>query len=254
MMQPVYLNAPGVRRVTLEGPALRIHFKDRADRYLPLQRLGRIVCRGPVQWSTAALLQCLGSGIPIVFLNREGREIGLCCSAWPRHSPLSELLDGFFASDEGPRRLVDWFHSHSRVRLLILLRRHRLQPPDLRVRTVRQHLRRTWRERHPDTEAPVASLKPLLKAQVAEVLAGYRIGPALMEPGHDWAGMPAYLSGVLEWDLWNLALAGRIGGIGPGYRDRVAAYQRHAGWLEGRARDLIAKLWRWLEHDEAYTP
>ena len=116
MLQPAYLNAPGVRRVTLEGPALRIHNRDKADQYLPISRLARIVSRGRIHWSMPALVQCLKSGVPVTFLDREGRAVGFCVSAWTQYSPLNELLEGMFASDRGPVRLVDWFRSQSRCR------------------------------------------------------------------------------------------------------------------------------------------
>ena len=85
-MRPVYLNASAVRRVTLEGLALRVQSRDTAARYFPLRRLGRIVTRGAVQWSIAALLECMRVGIPVTFLDSEGRALGLCYSAWPHYS------------------------------------------------------------------------------------------------------------------------------------------------------------------------
>ncbi|BCX88954.1 hypothetical protein MIN45_P1324 [Methylomarinovum tepidoasis] len=247
MLQPVYLNSPGVVRVTLEGPALRIHSRHEADRFLPLARLARIVSRGRIQWSTAALLQCLQTGVPVTFLDSEGRAVGLCISAWPHYSPLNELLEGVVASPEGPARLVDWFRSQSRCRLLKLLRRHRLDPPDLRIRTVRRYLRQGWRQRH-DTPEPVTPLKPLLLAQLVEVLTSYRIDPSLLEAGPGWAGLAAYLGGVLEWELWRLALNGRLADADTPRR-RVAAYQRHADLLDTRMRQLVGQLWRWLEQE-----
>ncbi len=254
MMQPVYLNAPGVRRVTLEGPALKVHSQGQADRFLPLARVGRIVCRGPVHWSTAALLQCLKGGIPVTFLDREGREIGHCFSAHPPGDPLDELLGGYLARADGPSRLADWFRACGRARLLTLLRRRRLRPPDLRVRAVRRHLLAALRSRRGSGAVSPLVFKPLLKAQVGEVLTGYHIAPEALEPGHDWPGLLNCAAGVMEWDLWHLALDGRLDADPADPRARVAAYQRHAEWLERRIRDLTARLWRWLEHGEAYTP
>ncbi len=254
MMQPVYLNAPGVRRITLEGPALKVQSRDRADRFLPLARLGRIVCRGPVQWSTAALMQCLKHGIPVTFLDPDGREIGHCFSAYPAGEPLDELLAGYLAQADGPVRLADWLRSCSRARLLNLLRRHRLQPPDLRIRHVRRYLWGVLRARRGDGVLPPPALKPLLKAQVGEVLTGYHIAPEVLEPGHDWPGLLNGVSGVLEWDLWRLAFEGLLDADAADHRTRVTIYQRHADWLERRIRDLTARLWRWLDHGEAYTP
>lgn len=254
MMQPVYLNAPGVRRVTLEGPALKVQSRGRADRFLPLARLGRIVCRGPVQWSTAALIQCLKHGIPVTFLDPDGREIGHCFSARPGGEPFNERLNGYLAQPDGPARLADWLRACGRARLLTLLRHHRLQPPDLRVRHVRRYLGAVLRARRGDAVPSPLALKPLLKAQVGEVLTGYHIAPEALEPDHDWPGLLNAIGGVLEWDLWRLAFDGRLDADPHDHRARVTAYQRHADWLERRIRDLTARLWRWLEHGDAYTP
>ena len=252
MMQPVYLNAPTVCRVTLEGPALRIHSRDAADRYFPLRRLGRIITRGKVQWSTAALLECMKMGVPITFLDREGRALGQCYSAWAQNGSLSELLDGCFTVESGMRHLVDWFRSQSRARMLKLLRRHGLQTEDLRVCTVRNLLRQCLKVREGTAYDPVSPMKPLLTAHVLEIFASYRIGPEWMEPGHEWEGLAVYMAGVEEWDLWDLALGGRLKMENATYQARVAAYQRQAAWLEKRVRDLVGKLWRWLERGEGY--
>ena len=254
MNQTLYLNAPGVRRVNLDGPALRIQSRGEADRFLPLARIGRIVSRGRIQWSTAALLHCLQAGIAVTFLDRDGRLLGMGFGAWPRDSRLSELLDHFFTLDDGPRRLVDWFRGLGRARLLRLLRHHRIETEDLRIRTVRRTLRRAWAERFPGLDPdPVSRIKPLAAAQAAEILASYRINPALLEPGHDWAGLIWYLTCLLEWELWDLALTGRFA-AGPAYRERVTAYQRHSGHLERRTRAVIGQLWRWLESSGSYLP
>ncbi len=253
MMQPVYLNAPGVRRVTLEGQALKIHSRDVADRFFPLQRLGRIISRGSVQWSTPALLQCMKMGIPVTFLDDRGQAVGICYSAWTQYSSLSELLDSFFTTDSGPQKLVDWFRSYSRTSLLKLLHAHDLHPADLRVRTVRRYLRLHWGSQYGSTAAPVSPMKPLLTAHILEILTSYRIAPELLEPGHEWAGLVTYVTGVEEWDLWHLALNGRLKINGSSYKAIVSGYQHHAPWMERRIRNLVGKLWRWLEHGEAYT-
>ncbi len=254
-MQPVYLNTPGVRRVTLEGPALRIHSRDQADRFMPLNRLSRVVCRGNVQWSTAAMIRCMQAGVTITFLDREGRAVGMCLGDWPQYSPLSELLDAFFTLDEGPARLVDWFRSQSRNRLIRLLHKHDIQCPDLRVRAVRKQLRRFWQMCSPAAgHEPVTRMKPLAAAQISEILTSYRFSPALMEAGSDWSGLVCYLTGILEWRMWELAFDGRLVPRDDTFFGRVKCYQRIAPTFDKEIRDIIGRLWRWLENSEAYTP
>lgn len=255
MSQTVYLNAPGVRRVNLEGPALRIQSRDQADQFLPLARLGRVVSRGAIQWSTPALIHCLQAGITVTFLDRQGRLLGMGVGAWPRDSRLSEMLDHFFSLDEGPQRLVDWFRSQSRKGMLALLRRHDIQPPDLRVKTVRLSLRQIWARHHPSGgPAPVGLLKPLAAAQVAEILARYRIHPAVLEPGQDWEGLTRYLTGLLEWPIWERALNGDLILSGTAFRARAACYQRHQSWFGRQIQMSLERLRRWLDQSEAYLP
>ena len=254
-MQTVYLNAPIVRRVVLEGPALRIQSRQQADRYLPLARINRIVSRGVIHWHTAALMRCFQMGIPVTFLDREGRLVGIGFGAWPHDGKLSELLDQFFTLPEGPQRLIQWFRSQSRARLLRLLRRQRLEISDLRIRQAREQLHESWREKFPGTgEAPVRAMKTLATAQISRVLADYRINPALLEPGHDWHGLLRYLAGILEWELWDLALSGKVTPASSDYRDVVTVYQSHEPALEQKIRHIIRRLWRWLEHSGAYLP
>ena len=73
--------------------------------------------------------------------------------------------------------LVDWFRSHSRTRLLKLLRRHGVETEDLRVQVVRRHLRDRWGQQGGAGADPVQSLKPVMAAHILEILTSYRIGP-----------------------------------------------------------------------------
>ncbi|GAB4362651.1 MAG: hypothetical protein Kow0060_19000 [Methylohalobius crimeensis] len=254
-MQPLYLNAPEVRRVSLDGPALKVVTRRQADRHFPLPRLSRVVSRGPIAWTSPALLECLRRGVPVTFLNREGQLLGMSFGAYPQDSGFNRLLDAYFSLEAGPQRLVDWFRSHSRSRLLALLRRQKLHLPDLRIRAVRQALGEELKHRrrriHPSL---LHRLRPLTTAQVGETLTAYRIQPAILEPIHDWRGLTCYLTGLLEWEWWEWALSGRLRLAGPADQHAITAcYETHAAAIGDRTRNWIGRLWRWLEQNEAYT-
>lgn len=253
-MQPLYLNAPEVRRVSLEGPALKVVCRNVADQYFPLARLSRVISRGPVSWSSAALLECLRHGVPVTLLDHDGQLLGMCFGAWRQDSGFSALLDAFFTLEDGPQRLIDWFCSQSRKRLLKLLKRQRLQLNDLRIRNVKRSLGEELKRRdhriHPEL---IWRLRPLTVAQVSEVLTAYKIQPAILEPSHDWRGLIAYLADVLEWEWWEWALAGCLRPCAFDQRSVTDCYQQHATAISERTRNLLEKLWRWLEQSETYS-
>lgn len=254
-MQPLYLNAPEVRRVSLEGPALKVVCRHQADQYFPLARLSRVISRGPVSWSSAALLECLRRGVPVTLLDREGKLLGMCFGAWPQDSRFSSLLDAFFVLEDGPQRLVDWFRGQSRQRLLALLRRQKLRPSDLRLQPVREFLAFELKRREVLADAfLLRRLRPLTFAHVAEILTTYQVQPAVLEPSHDWRGLVSYLTGLLEWEWWEWALMGRLRPSYPIDQQSVTAcYEHHATAVDQHARDWIGRLWRWLEQSEAYS-
>ncbi len=254
-MQPLYLNASEVRRVSLEGPALKVVCRHQADQYFPLARLSRVISLGPVSWSSAALLECLRRRVPITLLDREGQLVGMCFGAWPQDSKFNALLDAFCALEDGLPRLKDWFRAQSRQRLLALLRRHKLRPSDLRVQVVREFLAFELKRRKTQADASLLwRLIPLTLAHVAEILTSYQIQPAVLEPSHDWRGLAGYLTGLLEWEWWEWALTGVLHPTRSlDQRSVVACYEHHARAVEERTRDWIGRLWRWLEQSEAYS-
>ncbi len=253
-MPALYLNSAQVRRVNLEGPALKVICRRQAEQYFPLGRISRIISYGPVAWSSAALLECLRWRVPITWLDREGRLIGMCFGAWLQDSGFNAALDDFFALAEGPQRLKDWFRSQGRKRLLALLEHYDLEWNDLRVQAVRELLALELKRRNLPQSLPLLRRLYLLTwAQVAEILAEFKIQPSICEPNHDWRGLTAYLTGLLEWEWWELALAGKLKVASLDPQAVIACYEQHAPLIAKQARYWIGQLWRWLEHSEAYS-
>src|SRR5690554_6643168 len=91
MKRPLYL-AGAARAVELDGPALRITVDGRADGRVPFRLLSRVVVRGGVTWSSAALTACFGAGVPLVFLRPDGQPLGLCLPALPSEESLYQRL------------------------------------------------------------------------------------------------------------------------------------------------------------------
>ncbi|MCX8049879.1 MAG: CRISPR-associated endonuclease Cas1 [Methylohalobius sp.] len=254
-MPAVYLNASQVRRVNLEGPALKVICRNQSEQYFPLTRISRVVSIGPVTWSSAALMECLRWRVPITWLDRGGRLVGMCIGAWAQESKFNALLDAFFTLEDGPQRLKDWFHGSGRKRLLVLLKKHGLRLPDLRMPMVREYLTLELKRRQIAVEPTLfRRLYPLTLAHTAEILTAYQVQPAILEPSHEWRGLTAYLAGLLEWEWWELALSKRLETSHVlDERAVVACYERHAELIKSQAQYWVGRLWHWLEQSEAYS-
>ena len=71
-MKPLYLCGNDPLSVALDGPALRVSKRGRADRRIPFERISRVVVSGRVSWSTDALLGCADQGVVVCFLKADG--------------------------------------------------------------------------------------------------------------------------------------------------------------------------------------
>lgn len=119
MSRTLYLGTEA-QRVVLDGPALRVGTTDQADQQVPLRLLSRVVARPHAEWSTAALVACLGAGIPITFLRPDGMPLGHCLPAGPRSSDLVRLIDGFEADWDAASLFGNWARAEERRAILRL--------------------------------------------------------------------------------------------------------------------------------------
>lgn len=71
-MKPLYLYGNDPLSVALDGPALRVSRRGRADRRIPFERISRVIVSGRVSWSTDALLECADQGVVVCFLKGNG--------------------------------------------------------------------------------------------------------------------------------------------------------------------------------------
>jgi hypothetical protein len=122
MTRTLYLGTEA-QRVVLDGPALRVGAADQADRQVPLRLLSRVVARPNAEWSTAALVACLGAGIPITFLRPDGMPLGHCLPAGPRSSDLVRLIDRFEGDWDALSLFGNWVRAEERRAILRLTRR-----------------------------------------------------------------------------------------------------------------------------------
>ena len=108
LRKPLYLQGHNGLTVNLDGPALRIEQAGRAAMFYPLARLARVLTKGGVQWSCAALLACADGGIPVVFLNTEGGVRGYLFGSGVGEESLCCRLRDSVRRVDGVRRYQDW--------------------------------------------------------------------------------------------------------------------------------------------------
>lgn len=106
------------------GPALTI---ERCGRRvtLPIGRIARIVAIGRVRWDSVAIAQCLAAGVPIVFVDLQGRPNGAALPMVARAGQLDELLERFVDMPQWRQRFENWLRAQ---RALLFLQWRRTTP------------------------------------------------------------------------------------------------------------------------------
>lgn len=108
LCKPLYLQGQNGLAVDLDGPALRVEQPERAAMFYPLARLARVLSKGRVQWSCAALLACADGGIPVVFLDARGGVRGYLFGSLAGEDSLYHRLRDCLRRVDGVRGYRDW--------------------------------------------------------------------------------------------------------------------------------------------------
>lgn len=239
MRRPLYL-AGAARAVELDGPALRISMNGQADGRIPLRLLSRVIVRGSVSWSTAALTACFGAGIPLIFLRPDGQALGLCLPSVQTEESLCRRLARLEEEPDNLAAFADWARAEERRAILA----HALPPgnreaPDLRPQSYRQQV---LRDLDPSTQRALAlwqQLEGLLVAQLSELFLGAGLNTRFAAPAQ--RGRLDPFSAFLAAGRWELV---------PTLRRLSAHRARHPeAWREGDQRRR-----RLARHYEATAP
>src|SRR5664279_3014752 len=114
-MRPLYIDgAPGCR-VALDDPALRVVVPDKADQLFPLSRISRVVCKGGVDWSMAALLACADTGINLLFLQKNGEVRARWLSRGNERQSLTQRVVDLLARADGFSCYENWYLSMEKL-------------------------------------------------------------------------------------------------------------------------------------------
>lgn len=237
-MIPLYVDsAVAPVRVVLDGPALRLLRPGTCDGRWPLQRLSRIVARGPVTWSGEALLACLAHGIPVSLLDGQGRHVGACLPTLVKHFDTTALLDDAAQAGVLHEVCANWRRAMERRAVLAALARFPVRPRNLRPGTVA----RTLLDRLDDLGAPLPAelltgrLEALLDAELGAHLAHEGLGVRYQGGEGGTVNLRHELQCLLGWELWPLAwrLADYLARHGGKHRDEVALMRRIVRQFEG---------------------
>ena len=246
MIKPLYLDAALPWQVRLDdGPALHISAPGRARSLYPLQRLARVISPSHAQWSTPALVACLGAGVPVIFHDAAGDPVGWCFGPRKRETTLGSLLREALGHPESARLIGGWQQAAARREILAALRALNTRSGNLEPAAVRAHLCNLHRVRiGRPSGAWLRALRRGTAALVAERLHGLVGDPALIGFACEGLHLGQTMSDLMEWQLHRILHASPVLAVTqstPG-RFAAAAIERESATLHRTCGDLAGGL------------
>lgn len=255
MTRPLYLG-PGVRRVGLDGPALRILDQDGRETSIPLRLISRVVSRARAAFAVEALTGCLAHGIPVAFLEADGTPVGLCLPMRPLTPSLEDKLAALESEPHGREAFANWARSEERRSLLAAFGKAfpALAPPPPEV--LHQRLLGLVDSSPQRAAALWQGLEGLAAAHLGELLLGAGLPPHRAAPAS--AGRIDLFSACLAAARWELFPALRrlarhraehpAKWQAPRQRAErlVRAYETIAPHIAASLRRRLARLEEWL--------
>lgn len=169
--RPLYVLASGRTSVDLDGPALLVRAKSRADARYPLSRVSRVITSARVEWRARALAACLQHGIPLVLTGAENTPLGYLLPAVRTLSRLSHDLEEFLDRPDWREHYHDWLRAE-RMRLFARWQRSREEAgKPLTQETLCELKRRyVYLDERSEVLTPDGLLSTAIRAAVAERL------------------------------------------------------------------------------------
>jgi len=255
-VKALYLDGRRPLTVRLDGPALRVHAPEQADRLFPLQRLGRVIVSGQVAWATDALLACADRSVPISFLSREGRLRARLLGR-PRARPVLPLGESLEAllEEQGPRRYRDWMTGHAQRARRSIAGWLRPQPWTVAAGPLRELVRAKALRLTTDRELQSVDIRlaGLMAAHLENLLAEVGLRPDAPALTVNGVALIRDLADILGWYLQpgKLRLLERRQQVAEQHGHRFAQvprptltayYERCTGFVETRFRNLASRL------------
>jgi hypothetical protein len=169
--RPLYLGGETRAVVDLDGPALLVHARGRAEARYPLARVSRVVAHFRTEWRARAVMACFERGIPIVVTGADEAPLGYMLPAVQAPSRLDRNIQEVLDRPDWREHYGDWLRAE-RMRLLAEWQGRREAAgspvPEGTVRELRR--RHVYLGERPEVIAEGGLLKAAIRALAAESL------------------------------------------------------------------------------------
>lgn len=204
-LRPLYLEQGRSWNVAIQDSVLRVAALGRAPSWYPLTRLSRVVSANDAQWSTAALLGCLGAGVPVQFMDGFGRLQACCYGTRRRETNLTGLLIEAIEREDWDNRFAIWQQGVCSQMIRDALLNARLPLLHVEPQSARSDLCNNHRRR---LGKPVGRLLTRLEG-AAHAFTSQCLESELADPwllGHPRPGLclVSVFAGLMQWPLHRL--------------------------------------------------
>ena len=257
--RPVYVMPEADLAIALEDGALCFTQPERADRYIPLRRVSRLIVPETVQMNTEVLCACARRGIPVIVQDDDGESLFRVVGAACGDTGLRQRLLDLTSDPDWVRRMTDWREAN-RARIAVHVYR-RLHAPPVGSRPGRLA---TWIEQRAvrlagreDARTSARHFQAMALARMQQALSVCGLDASDDSWLYDEVDLGQWLGDLLAFQLqplrlgwlqrrkeWSVRNAQPSGPVR--HRDLVRLFERHAGRVDRTVRDLINRLHRWL--------
>lgn len=110
----LFLDGTADTRVRLDGSALAVRSHNVARRWYPLRLLARVISRPQIRWEGPAIIALIEAGIPLLFLDNDGKLAGACLGRFDDSTGLGAHLETLVALPDWLVRYENWLRSEER--------------------------------------------------------------------------------------------------------------------------------------------
>jgi hypothetical protein len=110
----LFLDGTAETRVRLDGSALAVRNQGMARQWYPLRLLSRVISRPRIVWEGPAIVALMEAGIPLFFLDGDGKLAGACLGRFDDRTGLGAHLASLIALPDWPARYENWLRSQER--------------------------------------------------------------------------------------------------------------------------------------------
>lgn len=106
--KPLYLLSQEPARIDAGVDHLLLRRSAGNPMRFPLARVCRIICKRQLTWTGSALALCLREGVPITWVDANGRALGNTQTRYAQPLPFSVLVETYLELPDWPRRFANW--------------------------------------------------------------------------------------------------------------------------------------------------